>query len=247
MARRFIVEASDMKRINASDNIMEISGKEVKHIQVLRHQVGERIVINEYVCEILEMKKNSIVIEIVAMAEKVGEPKVPVTLYIAMLKGEKMDLVVQKAVELGVKNIVPFFCNNTVVKLDEKGKIKRQTKLQMIADEACKQCGRTDRVVVVDIITFKELLLKMAKKVLTILAYEKETAPLREVLEQIKKIDSLQEVAMIIGPEGGFDEVEIHQLRSFEWIECVSLGSRILRAETAVFHLLSIMMYELEG
>ena len=124
MARRFIVENSDIKYFSKEENLIEIKGKEVKHIQVSRYNIGDMIIINEYVCKILKMHSNYIELEIVSNAKKQGEPNINLTLFVAVLKGDKMDLVIQKAVELGVKKIIPFISTNTVVKLDEKAKIE---------------------------------------------------------------------------------------------------------------------------
>lgn len=225
-----------------ADHNWEITGEEVKHIQVLRHQVGDTITINTAIYEIAEIRKHSIIVKRVATAPKQGEPNLSLTLFMAMLKQDKMDWVVQKAVELGCKEITPFFSQNVIVKLDEVGKKKRKEKLQKIADEACKQCGRTDTVTVHDFITLKEMLSLISAFPLTIFAYEKETKPLRKVLQ--KEVLNHQALACIVGPEGGFSEPEATLLRQCENVATVSLGSRILRAETAALQLTSVIMYE---
>ena len=106
MARRFIVNENDIKEIN--DKIIEIKGTEVKHIQVLRHNINEEIIVNEFVCKINKITRDMIELEKIGIASKIGEPNINTHLYMAMLKSEKMDLVIQKAVELGVKYITPF-------------------------------------------------------------------------------------------------------------------------------------------
>ena len=152
MARRFIVENLDIKYFSKEEKLIEIKGKEVKHIQVLRYNIGDMIIVNEYVCKILKMHSNYIELEIVSDAKKQGEPNINLTLFVAVLKGDKMDLVIQKAVELGVKRIIPFISTNTIVKLDDKAKVKKRQKYQIIANEACKQCGRTDLVEINEIL-----------------------------------------------------------------------------------------------
>lgn len=243
MARRFIVKEHDINQID--ENMICIRGSEVKHIQVLRHNVGEKIQVNEYICEIVEIKKEEIILQKIALAPKVGEPNIHLTLFVAMLKGDKMDLVVQKAVELGCKKIVPFFSKNVIVKLDEKGRKKRKEKLQIVADEACKQCGRTDRVEVSDFISFQDMVSLLTSYLVNFFAYEKEKENLHEIMTKTKE-SKFMEVSCIIGPEGGFDEKEAQILNELENVKSISLGSRILRAETACFYLISVIMYELD-
>ncbi len=243
MARRFIVDKNDIRKIGESG--FEITGSEVKHIQVLRHNIGDEITVNNYVCKISDIRKDKIILEKINDAERIGEPNTNVTLYMAMLKNDKMDFVVQKAVELGVKKIVPFFSNNVIVKLDDKSKSKRIGKLQTIANEACKQCGRTDYVIVEDFVNFKEIINLAENHDISVFAYEKETKSLKEVMNKAN-INNYTNISLVIGPEGGFDKIEAEQLSKGYNVETISLGTRILRAETAALNLVSIIMYELE-
>lgn len=249
MARRFIVDNSDIKYFSKDENIMEIKGKEVKHIQVLRYDVSDIIIVNEYVCKIVKMHSNYIELQIISNAKKQGEPFINLSLFVALLKGDKMDLVIQKAVELGVKTIVPFISKNTIVRLDEKSKVKKKNKYQIIANEACKQCGRTDLVRVEDIITSNnELLDRLSEYDVNIFAYENENkkSSLHETMEYVDK-RKYRNISMIIGPEGGFLLDEAKDIKSLENTKCISLGTRILRAETAAINLISIIMYELDN
>lgn len=249
MARRFIVDNSDIKYFSKDENIMEIKGKEVKHIQVLRYDVSDIIIVNEYVCKIVKMHSNYIELQIISNAKKQGEPFINLSLFVALLKGDKMDLVIQKAVELGVKTIVPFISKNTIVRLDEKSKVKKKSKYQIIANEACKQCGRTDLVRVENIITSNnELLDRLSEYDVNIFAYENENkkSSLHETMEYVNK-RKYRNISMIIGPEGGFLLDEAKDIKSLENTKCISLGTRILRAETAAINLISIIMYELDN
>lgn len=249
MARRFIVDNSDIKYFSKDENIMEIKGKEVKHIQVLRYDVSDIIIVNEYVCKIVKMHSNYIELQIISNAKKQGEPFINLSLFVALLKGDKMDLVIQKAVELGVKTIVPFISKNTIVRLDEKSKVKKKSKYQIIANEACKQCGRTDLVRVEDIITSNnELLDRLSEYDVNIFAYENENkkSSLHETMEYVNK-RKYRNISMVIGPEGGFLIDEAKDIKSLENTKCISLGTRILRAETAAINLISIIMYELDN
>lgn len=243
MARRFIVKEENIE--NNKDNQIIISGEEVKHIQVLRKNVGDEIIINSGIYKIIQMKRESILLEYIEDAPEVGIPISNITLYIALLKTDKLDFVVQKAVEIGVKKIVPFSSANVVVKLDDKAKSKRVEKLQKVADEACKQCGRTDTVVVEEIITFKEMKKKLENEKAVLFAYEASKDSLRKELNLIKE-KNVEDISLIIGAEGGFTQTEAEELKQNPAVKCVSLGTRILRAETAALNLLSIVIYEME-
>lgn len=244
MARRFIVNKEDISKI--SENSIEIFGKEVKHIQVLRHNVGDVIIINEYDCKITSMHSHSIELEILQSTKSIGIPNIDVTLYIGMLKNDKMDFVVQKAVELGVKNIVPFFSKNVIVKLDEKGRVKRMEKFQIVANEACKQCGRTDTVKICNMEDFNNIINAQKEYDACILAYENDKTSLKDTINNIKENKKAKSISIIIGAEGGFEKSEVDKLQKNNNLYCVSLGTRILRAETAALNLLSIVMYELD-
>lgn len=261
MAKKFIVKEEDMqiyKNELEEKEYIKIKGSEVKHIQVLRYNVADDIVVNNYNCKIIDIKKEYITLEILSITQKQGEPNINVNLYIGMLKGEKMDFVVQKATELGVSKIVPFLSRNVVVKLDDKAKIKKQEKYKKIVNEACKQCGRSDSVETQNIMNLKQLQKHINKEDITIFAYEKEIEKLYNVIYKIKEetkkqsekqeeIKELKNVNVIIGPEGGFDIEEINTFKNSDLnISFVSLGERILRAETAVINLLSIVMYEFD-
>ena len=243
MARRFIVKEENIE--NNKDNQIIISGEEVKHIQVLRKNVGDEIIINSGIYKIIQMKRESILLEYIEDAPEVGIPTSNITLYIALLKTDKLDFVVQKAVEIGVKKIVSFSSANVVVKLDDKAKSKRVEKLQKVADEACKQCGRTDTVVVEEIITFKEMKKKLENEKAVLFAYEASKDSLRKELNLIKE-KNVEDISIIIGAEGGFTPTEAEELKQNPAVKCVSLGTRILRAETAALNLLSILIYEME-
>lgn len=245
MARRFIVKSNDLNVID--NNHFVITGNEVKHIQVLRHNIDDEIVINKYVCKITKMTKDSVEVDVLKEAEQKGIPNINVTLYMAMLKNDKMDYVVQKAVELGVKKIVPFFSSNVIVKLDDKGKAKRREKLQVIADEACKQCGRTDEVEVADFLSFKQMLNDLKENNMNIFAYENnnEENSFRNSLNLCKE-KGYKNIGCIVGAEGGFESKEAEEITSLDNVKNVSLGKRILRAETAALNIVSVIMYELD-
>jgi len=238
MARRFVTE--DCK---ISDNIIEIYGEEAKHIEVLRHKVNDIIEVNNRNCKIICIEKNKIVCEMFGEEIKRGIPGVAITLYQALLKSDKMEYVIQKSVELGISKIVPFESKNIVVKLKDNEKNKKNDRWNKISKEATKQCGRTDNVEVANIMTFSEMMNSLEEYTSVILAYENEDKPLKEVL---KRVDN-KKIAIIIGAEGGFDKQEVEKILENKKAVSVSLGSRILRAETASLNLISILGYEFES
>lgn len=242
MARRFIVRDDDITRLNHKN--IKIKGTEVKHIQVLRHNINDEIIVNENIYKIIDMTRDTIDLEYIKEALVIGVPKTNITLYIAFLKSDKMDYLVQKAVEIGVKRIIPFFSKNVVVKLDEKSKVKRREKLQKIADEACKQCGRMDTVNIEEFLNFNELKDSL-KEDKIFFAYEASKDSLRREINDMKQ-RNINNIGIIIGAEGGFLESEAEELNKLDNVCCVSLGERILRAETAAINLLSILIYEME-
>lgn len=242
MARRFIVRDDDITKLN--DKNIKIKGTEVKHIQVLRHNINDEIIVNENIYKIIDMTRDTIDLEYIKEALVIGVPKTNITLYIAFLKSDKMDYLVQKAVEIGVKRIVPFFSKNVVVKLEEKSKVKRREKLQKIADEACKQCGRMDTVNIEEFLNFNELKDSL-KEDKIFFAYEASKDSLRREINDMKQ-RNINNIGIIIGAEGGFLESEAEELNKLDNVCCVSLGERILRAETAAINLLSILIYEME-
>lgn len=236
MARRFII---DEKLLN--DEEFEIKGEEAKHIYVLRNYVGDIIEINNKKCEIVDINKQSVKCKVIGDAEVRGVPNVRITLFQALLKADKMEYVIQKAVELGVSKIIPFNSKNVVVRLDDKDKLKKVERYNKISREASKQCGRSDIVQIDNVKSFEEVLADIKEYKKCIIAYENETNSLKDFL---KTNQNIEEIAIIIGAEGGFDSKEVNSLIENGCIS-ISLGDRILRAETASLNLISILMYEL--
>lgn len=242
MARRFIVDEDNIRLLN--DNYI-ITGNEVKHIQVLRHDIGDEVIVNDGIYKIIKMKREEVVLEYIKKAPLIGIPQKNITLYMAFLKSDKMDFVVQKSVEIGVKRIVPFFSSNVIVKLEDKDRKKRREKLQKIADEACKQCGRMDSVEVCEFIDFFSLKESVLAQEKVFFAYEASKDSLKKEINDLKE-KNYNNIGIVIGAEGGFTPKEAEELENINNVSCVSLGTRILRAETAALNLLSIIMYELE-
>lgn len=241
MARRYIVEKED---INMQENILKITGRELHHINVMRFKVGDTIDINEYICKIQNISKDILVAEIIDKVQRLGEPVVNIDLYMGYIKSDKMEYLVQKSIELGVKNIVPMLTKNTVVKLDEKDKLKKRERLQKIAIEAIGQCGRTDNVEVKEIKKIDEILKEYLTYDLILICHEKEEKNIQEVLNNVDK-EVIKNIAVFVGPEGGLDKEEVEKLKEKDNAKVVCFGDRVLRAETAVNYILSVLDYTL--
>ncbi len=244
MAKQFIVKEECIKQVE--DNVYEIISSEVKHMQVLRYNVSDSVIINNKIYEIVKMTKNSIFVKYISDCMIKKNDEIEVILYQAFLKNEMMDLTVKKAVELGVSKILPFFSSNVVVRLNDENDIsKKKEKLEKIVIEAVKQCGRQDIPTILDFASLNELKNILNENDINIIAYEKEKRPLKDVIIDIKnKKSNIKKIGIIIGPEGGFREEEIEKLKDSCNLYMVSLGDRILRAETAAINLISIIKYE---
>ena len=222
MSKRFIIT-----NLVVQENKLFIHGEEVNHINVLRHKIGDRIYVNDYEIEILDISKEKLEGAIIGLMPDKGVPKTYITLIQSYLKSDKMDYVVQKAVELGAKTIIPVITKNT--------------RLSKIAKEAVQQCGRTDVVNVENIQLLKEL--DFNEYDIVLICHEVSNVNLKETLNKIQNKDK---IALVIGPEGGLDNSEVESLLELDNVQDISLGDRILRAETASLAALSILSYELE-
>lgn len=238
MSKRFVV---DEQNILLEDNTVTIKGEEVHHINVLRYKVGDRVYINSYDLNIIKLTKDTLVGEIIGELPQKGIPQIDITLIQSYLKSDKMDYVVQKAVELGVKDIIPVITKNTIVKMDEKDKTKKVERLSKIAKEAVEQCGRADIVNVQSVQNLSNIDFNHYDKVLV--CHETSNISLKTTLQGMKGI---KKIAVIVGPEGGLENIEVDKILQNNNAQDISLGERILRAETASLSILSILGYELE-
>ncbi len=217
------------------DNIT-ITGTDVNHIsRVLRMREGDEIKIcdkegTDYFCEIETIEKDSVSCKILDKETCPAEPGVKVTLYQCIPKSGKMDSIIQKAVELGVYEIVPVLSKRCVAK-GEKG-----DRWQKISYEAAKQCGRGIIPKVHSAVSFTEAAKSLSEKELALFPYEEATdGSLRNIPTEVKS------VGIIIGPEGGFDKSEVEKGKE-HGARIVTLGKRILRTETAGSTVISIVM-----
>ena len=238
------------------NDIIKIQGPDVNHIKnVLRQKVGDEIIIcnsdkeNTYLCDITKMEKEIIECKIVRGLEDF-KSNIKVTIMQGLPKKDKMDLVIQKSVELGCYDIQPVDMERCIVKYEEKDKRKKLERWQKISEVAAKQCDRNFIPKVNNIMTLKNICNLLPEYDIVILAYEKEEkTKLKEVLKRIKEKygESEIKIAVIIGPEGGISPKEVEMIKENDNVITVTLGKRILRTETVALNVISIIMYELEG
>ncbi|AWK50993.1 16S rRNA methyltransferase [Clostridium beijerinckii] len=238
---------------NINETEGKIIGDDVKHIyKVLRLSEGEEVVLNnceglEYLGEIKTITKNEVVVSIIKKLDINNESKVKVHLFQGLPKGQKMDLIVQKGTELGVFEFIPTITARVDVKL--KGEFKKLDRLNRIALEASKQSKRSIVPQVKEVIEFKEALNQLKEMDLTIIPYENaEDFGIKSLVNYLNNknidLDNIDNVGILIGPEGGFEEEEIHELKE-QGAYIVTLGNRILRTETAGFTATALVQYEL--
>lgn len=243
---RFFVEEPAM-----GENSITITGGDVNHIKnVLRMSVGDKIcVINgqnnkEYYCEITAVGNDAVDTRICEIRESDQELGNEVVLFQGLPKSDKMELIIQKAVELGVHTIVPVSTDRTVVKLDAKKEANKRKRWMSISESAAKQSGRLRIPEVTPVVSYREAL-EMAKKMDVCLIPYELAEGMEKTRELMSNIQPGQSVAVFIGPEGGFESSEIEKAMEIgAWP--ITLGKRILRTETAGLVTLAMLVYNLE-
>ncbi len=233
---------------------IKIIGKDVNHIKnVLRKKIGEELTIcnqdlsTDYLCKIIGMQEDSIQCHIIKQLDTNSEANIKVSIFQGLPKADKMEWVIQKAVELGVYDITPIEMKRCVVKLTDKDKIKKLQRWQKIAEVAAKQSGRNRIPSINKIESIKNICNLCSDYDIVIVAYENEKEnKLKYELQKLKHLPTEDfKIAVLIGPEGGIDASEIQLLKE-KGAKIVTLGNRILRTETVALNVLSIIMYELE-
>lgn len=233
------------------DNYIYIEGSDVNHIKnVLRMKTGEELEISDgnnkkYLCEIEKISQD--MVRAVVKEEQKADTELPSKIYLfqGLPKSDKMELIVQKAVELGVYEIIPVATKRAVVKLDEKKASKKVERWNSIAEGGAKQSGRNVIPKVTEVMSYKEAVAYAKELDVLLIPYE-----LAEGMQETKQIISAikpgQSIGFFIGPEGGFETEEV--LYAMEaGAKPITLGKRILRTETAGLTTLSILMYHLES
>ncbi len=245
---KFFVESEQIK-----DNKIFIIGEDVNHIKnVLRLNIDDDIQVcnvdtqTNYTCGIAKLNNDSIECNILKQILSENEPNVYINVFQGIPKADKMELIIQKSVELGVCEITPVETKRCVVKIDEKVKQKKIDRWQKISEVAAKQCGRDIVPKINYIANIKNICNLITEYDIVLLAYENEQVnTLKSELSKIKNTKNKDlKIAIIIGPEGGLDKEEVDYLKE-NGAKVITLGKRILRTETVAFVLTSIIMYEL--
>ena len=227
-----------------------ITGADVNHIRnVLRMRTGEEVLIAdgrgaEYRCKLTDLSENEVRAQILWKLDGNAELASAVTLFQGLPKSDKMDLIVQKCVELGVDRIVPVSTKRAVVKLDAKKEETRLKRWNTISESAAKQSGRGVIPAVSGVMSFEKALEEAKKLEVLLIPYERaeHMAETRRVMGEIRPGQS---VGVFIGPEGGFEESEVEEAVA-AGARAITLGRRILRTETAGLAVMAMLGYLLE-
>lgn len=240
---RFFVEDK-----NIFDEKILIEGEDVIHIsKVLRLCKGEKILVsnkrgNEYLCKIDELNKKEVICVILECIGNETESPLEIILFQGLPKAQKMDLIIQKCVELGITKIQPVISERVVIKVEYKDISNKIDRWNRISMEAAKQSNRGIIPIVAEPVKINEAIDELKKMDLPIVPYEKEKA--RGLKDTLLEFKNAKKIGIFIGPEGGFSETEINMCIENNIIP-VTLGPRILRTETAGFSALSIIQYEI--
>lgn len=242
---RFFVNVSE-----ADPKEFILVGDDARHIALsLRMANGQAVTLSgdngvEYECELTDIKPDCVRMRVVTARENLTEPPCGITLYVALPKGDKLDLIIQKATELGACRIVPFVSERCVARPDEASKEKKRARRLRIAEEAAKQCGRGLIPDVTHPLSFADAVKDAARADVPLFLYEGEgTHPLLPVLRG--RLSRGMTVSIVTGAEGGFSPKEV-AVASESGMKLCGLGRRILRCETAPLYVLSAVAYETE-
>lgn len=242
---RFFVTRSQVQ----NDEIV-IQGNDVNHIKnVLRMSPGDELSLSDgegmdYFCKIKSIEREEVRLSI--ENSWISYVELPVKLYLfqGLPKGDKMELIIQKAVELGAFEIIPVRTKRAIVKLDDKKEAKKIARWQQIAESGAKQSGRGLIPEIKSVMGFSEALAYAKSLDAALIPYEKAEG-IQKTREIVHGLKGKKSVGVFIGPEGGFDEKEVEEALKMGVVP-VTLGRRILRTETAGLTMLSILMFEFE-
>ena len=228
---------------------IRIEGADVNHIRnVLRMKPGEEILISsreggDYFCRVEELEPEYVSAKILEEWENKELPA-RIHLFQRLPKGDKMELIIQKAVELGAYRVVPVSMKRSVVKLDAKKADAKRKRWNAVSESAAKQSKRSLIPEVAPLMTYKEAVKEAAGYDMVLLPYESADG-IRKTRELLASVKPGTDIAVFIGPEGGFEDEEVELARE-NGAEIVTLGKRILRTETAGLCMLSALMLQLE-
>nr|WP_294678985.1 16S rRNA (uracil(1498)-N(3))-methyltransferase [uncultured Blautia sp.] len=244
--QRFFVEPH---QIDGEKHEICITGSDVNHIRnVLRMKKGEELWISdkekEYHCEIQELEEDQVILHILYAQEPDYELKSRIYLFQGLPKADKMELIIQKSVELGAYSVVPVETKRCVVRLDSRKAEKKVARWQQIAESAAKQSKRMLVPEVHSVMKFKDALALAGELDVILIPYELAKG-MKETKKILSEIEPGKSIGIFIGPEGGFEEAEVAAAME-AGAHPVTLGHRILRTETAGLALLSVLMFQLE-
>lgn len=245
---KFFIKTENLKE----NEEIWITGSDVNHIKnVLRKKVDDKINIcnsdtqKNYECIIQNIEENKIICKIISETKSMSESSLNITIFQGLPKSDKMELIIQKSTELGVKTIVPVITKRTVIKLKDKDKQTKVERWRKIAEVAAKQSGRDIIPTIENIINIADIKFDEFNKIFVLYENEEKNS-IKDEIEQLKKNNKEElNIGIIIGPEGGFADSEIEQLRLKPNVSVVTLGKRILRTETVALVVSGILMYEL--
>jgi len=244
---KFFVNKNQIK-----NNKITINNDDVNHIKnVLRLSKGEKIEISNsdngesYICEILDFNNNTVNCKIIEKNENVSESNIYLHVLQGLPKSDKMELIIQKCTELGVKEYTPVSLNRCIVKLNGKDEQKKVERWQKISEVAAKQSKRNVIPKVNNILKLDEVVKLIQEYDIMLVAFEEEKN--NSIKQELVKLDKNQnlKIGILIGPEGGIEREEIEILKQ-AGAKIVTLGNRILRTETAPIVMSSVIMYELD-
>lgn len=241
------------------EDYVEILGGDVNHMKnVLRMKMGEKVTISdgfghEYLCRVEKLLEDSVYVEILERREVSVELPSRLVLFQCLPKGDKLELIIQKAVELGASEIVPVVSRRCVVKLDAKKEASKRKRWQAIAESAAKQSGRAIVPEIKPVINFSQALKQAEALEVRLIPYEcadelledGQSSAMQKTRELLSGIRKGQSVGIFIGPEGGLEKEEVDAAMA-AGIKPITLGKRILRTETAGLCILSVLMFQLE-
>ena len=226
----------------------EITGDDMHHlVRVVRLKRGEIIRVSvstgeNFLCEVSDITDNSLV---ASVTEQVPSTELSNKIYLfqGLPKGDKMETIIEKCVELGVYEIIPVEMKNSIVKLDDKKKKSKLTRYQTVAATAAKQSKRSIIPRVADFMSYREAFQYAKSLDMLLLPYESKNG-MKDTFDVLDSIKEGMSIGVFIGPEGGFDSSEIELVK--DDVRIISLGRRILRTETAAICTLSMLMLKSE-
>jgi 16S rRNA (uracil1498-N3)-methyltransferase len=245
---RFFVSKEN---INEEERIISILGEDAFHIaRSLRMAVGDSLTVcdgegRDYECNLTRIRDSEVNCEIVSILDCPAEPPYKATVYQALVKGERLDVAIQKSVEFGASAVVPFESSRCIVRMKGEKEGSKSQRRRRIASEAAKQCGRGIIPEVSEPMTFSDMLREAAKCDLAIFCYEKEGERMLGATLESLRSKPPKSVAIIVGPEGGFSPEEAEKAEN-AGLSLLGLGKRILRTESAAAFVLACLSSEFE-